>query len=66
MTSYFVALQAFLFRAIQALRTRIDRAHEASDGLEAYLSTATSLHQLEDMQRRWDRNHRGAQSMGAY
>jgi len=66
MTPRISALSAFLSRALQALRTRIDSAHETSDGLEAYLSTATSLHQLEDMQRRWDRNHRGTQSMGAY
>lgn len=66
MTPHFSALPAFLSHAIQALRDRIDRAHAPVNGLEAYLSTATSLHQLEDMQRRWDRNHRGAHSMGAY
>jgi hypothetical protein len=27
------------------------------DGLEEYLSTAKSLHQLEDMQRNWDLHH---------
>ncbi len=31
----------------------------ASDGLEDYLSSAKSLHQLEDMQRQWDRAQRG-------
>lgn len=66
MTPHISALPALFSRTIQALRTRIDRDHEASDGLESYLSTATSLHQLEDMQRRWDRTHRGTQSMGAY
>ena len=34
------------------------------DALEDYLSTATSLHQLEDMQRRWDHNHSGQHSFG--
>lgn len=66
MTPRLSVFSAFLSRAFQALRARIDRAQEPSDGLEAYLSTATSLHQLEDMQRRWDRDHRGAQSMGAF
>jgi hypothetical protein len=37
----------------------------ASDGLEDYLSTAKSLHQLEDMQRCWDRAHRGQRAHGA-
>lgn len=37
-----------------------------SDGLEAYLSTARSLHQLEDMQRHWDRTHRGRHTFGAH
>ena len=37
-----------------------------SDTLEAYLGTATSLSQLEDMQRRWDRDHRGNHSFGTY
>lgn len=66
MIPHFSALPALLSRALQALRTRNDSTHEASDGLEAYLSTATSLHQLEDMQRQWERNHRGTQSAGAY
>jgi hypothetical protein len=39
---------------------------DASDGLEEYLSTAKSLHQLEDMQRRWDRAQRGQRLNGAY
>ena len=38
---------------------------DASPGLEAYLSTAQSLHQLEDMQRRWDRGQRGQPVYGA-
>ncbi|WP_382327394.1 hypothetical protein ACFJGX_26430 [Hydrogenophaga sp. UC242_50] len=38
----------------------------ASDGLEEYLSTAKSLHQLEDMQRRWDQAHRGHHHHGAF
>jgi hypothetical protein len=38
---------------------------DASPGLEAYLSTAQTLHQLEDMQRRWDRAQRGLASHGA-
>ncbi|MDO8905056.1 hypothetical protein [Hydrogenophaga sp.] len=66
MTPRVSVFSAFFSRAIQALCTRLDRTHEGSDGLEAYLSTATSLHQLEDMQRRWDRNQRGAQSMVAH
>jgi hypothetical protein len=37
-----------------------------SDELETYLSTATSLTQLEDMQRRWDQAHLGHNSSGAY
>ena len=37
-----------------------------SDTLEAYLGTATSLSQLEDMQRRWDRDHRGQHSFGTF
>jgi hypothetical protein len=38
---------------------------DASDGLEEYLSTAKSLHQLEDMQRTWDRAQRGQRLHGA-
>ena len=38
---------------------------DTSPGLEAYLSTAQSLHQLEDMQRRWDRAQRGQPVYGA-
>ncbi|MDZ4291067.1 MAG: hypothetical protein U1C47_03995 [Hydrogenophaga sp.] len=37
-----------------------------SDTLESYLGTATSLSQLEDMQRRWDQAHLGHNSSGAY
>lgn len=37
----------------------------ASDGLEEYLSTARTLHQLEDMQRRWDRAHSDQRHFGA-
>lgn len=66
MTPRVSVFSTFVSRAIQALRSRLDRTQEGSDGLEAYLSTATSLHQLEDMQRRWDRNQRGAQSMVAH
>ncbi len=61
------ALAALFSRATESLRTFFQRApHEASDGLEAYLSTATSLHQLEDMQRHWDRHQRGTPSYGAF
>lgn len=35
------------------------------DGLEDYLSTAKSLHELENMQRNWDRAHRGQHHPGA-
>ena len=38
----------------------------ASDGLEEYLSSAKTLHQLEDMQRQWDRAHRNPHHHGAY
>lgn len=38
----------------------------ASDGLEDYLSSAKTLHQLEDMQRQWDRAHRNPHHRGAY
>lgn len=47
-------------RLTQAVRHFFQRAATgASDGLEEYLSTAKSLHQLESMQRQWDRAHRG-------
>lgn len=47
-------------RLAHAVRHFFQRAATgASDGLEEYLSTAKSLHQLEDMQRQWDRAHRG-------
>jgi len=38
----------------------------ASDGLEEYLSTAKSLHQLEAMQRQWDRAQRGTRCHDAF
>ncbi|MDO9437962.1 hypothetical protein [Hydrogenophaga sp.] len=47
-------------RLAHAVRHFFQRATTgASDGLEEYLSSAKSLHQLEDMQRQWDRAQRG-------
>lgn len=67
MNTLFPALVAALSRTALAVRTLFQpAAPRASAGLEAYLSTATSLHQLEDMQRRWDRDHRGNHSFGTY
>lgn len=67
MNTRFPALAACFSRATASLRTFFKRAtQEASDGLEAYLSTATSLHQLEDMQRRWDRHQAGTPTRGAF
>ena len=39
---------------------------DAPDRLEDYLSSARTLHQLEDMQRQWDRAHRNPHHHGAY
>ncbi|MDR7152591.1 hypothetical protein J2W49_004569 [Hydrogenophaga palleronii] len=67
MNTLFPALVAVLSRTALAVRNLFQPAAQgASAGLEAYLSTATSLHQLEDMQRRWDRDHRGNHSFGTY
>ncbi|QHE88075.1 hypothetical protein [Hydrogenophaga sp. BPS33] len=53
-------------RLALALRHFFQRAAAgASDGLEAHLSTATSLHELENMQRQWDRARRGQRFYGA-
>ena len=54
-------------RVIRTIRDFFNRATVGtSDELETYLSTATSLTQLEDMQRRWDLAHLGHNSSGAY
>ncbi|MBQ0921151.1 hypothetical protein KBW71_22165 [Hydrogenophaga aromaticivorans] len=54
-------------RVTRTIRDFFDRASVGtSDTLEAYLGTATSLSQLEDMQRRWDQAHLGHNSSGAY
>lgn len=54
-------------RVTRTIRDFFNRATAGtSDELETYLSTATSLTQLEDMQRRWDQAHRGHNSSGAY
>lgn len=65
MNTLFPAFVTALSRTALAVRNLFQPA-APSDGLEAYLSTATSLHQLEDMQRRWDRDHRGNHSFGTY
>lgn len=53
-------------RLALALRHYFQRAATGTaDGLEAYLSTATSLHELENMQRQWDRARRGQRFYGA-
>lgn len=67
MNTLFPVLVAALSRTAAAIHSLFQPAAQgASAGLEAYLSTATSLHQLEDMQRRWDRDHRGNHSFGTY
>jgi hypothetical protein len=54
-------------RVTHTLRDFFNRATVGtSDEQEIYLSTATSLTQLEDMQRRWDQAHLGHNSSGAY
>lgn len=54
-------------RVTRTLRNFFQRATVGtSDALETYLGTATSLSQLEDMQRRWDQAHLGHNSSGAY
>ncbi|MCV0441378.1 MAG: hypothetical protein K5880_22515 [Hydrogenophaga sp.] len=58
------SLWSRLRRSVGAFFRRVTTG--PSDGLEAYLSTARSLHQLEDMQRRWDRAHRGRHTFGAH
>lgn len=52
-----------LSRAVTRFFSRV-AAQGANDGLEDYLSTARSLHQLEDMQRRWDQAQRGPRQFG--
>jgi DMSO/TMAO reductase YedYZ molybdopterin-dependent catalytic subunit len=68
MNTLLPALAALFSRTALAARTLFQRAAPGAshDGLEAYLSTATSLHQLEEMQRRWDRDHRGQHSFGTF
>ncbi|WP_382323253.1 hypothetical protein ACFJI0_01945 [Hydrogenophaga sp. UC242_53] len=64
MNTLITSLWTRLAGAVRQLFRRA--AAGASDGLEEYLSTAKSLHQLEDMQRRWDQAHRGHHHHGAF
>ncbi|MCY1562415.1 hypothetical protein D9M68_998070 [compost metagenome] len=64
MTAFFHSVRSRLARLLGPFFRRV--ANGASDGLEDYLSTAKSLHQLENMQRSWDRAHRGRHTFGAH
>ncbi|WP_066272537.1 hypothetical protein [Hydrogenophaga palleronii] len=59
------SLWARLTRASHHFLRRVGPT-DAPDALEAYLSTAQNLHQLEDMQRQWDRGQRGLRHHGAH
>lgn len=66
-STVFEKVSAAASHSLRTLFARLQLSDATDNGvnaLESYLSTATSLHQLEDMQRRWDQSQRGQHSFG--